>query len=168
METLLTPELKAWIGREVVYEAPDEIGRAAIRYFAMALGDRNPLYWDEDFASKTRHGGIIAPPTFVCETCQYSTLDMDEYGYIGHQWKLPLPNTRLIRAGNDYEFFRPLRPSHRLTVRWRIEDMYERDTRVGRVLVVISEARYWNQDGELLAVHHETMMHQPLEEARSR
>jgi hypothetical protein len=47
---LLTEELRGWIGREVSYAAPEEIGRASIRYFALAIGDDNPLYVDEDYA----------------------------------------------------------------------------------------------------------------------
>ena len=83
MGKLLTDELKSWIGRKVSYTAPEELGRASIRYFALALGDDNPLYRDEEFARKTRHGGIIAPPTFICETNQYMDAAPNEDGYIG-------------------------------------------------------------------------------------
>jgi len=34
-----------------------------IHLWCEALEDWNPLYWDEEFASASRHGGIIAPPT---------------------------------------------------------------------------------------------------------
>ena len=47
---LLTDELRGWIGREVSYTAREEIGRASIRYFALAIGDENPLYIDEAYA----------------------------------------------------------------------------------------------------------------------
>ena len=43
-------ELKSWIGREVTYTAPEELGAASIRYFALALGDENPLFRDEAYA----------------------------------------------------------------------------------------------------------------------
>ncbi|MBI4246425.1 MAG: MaoC family dehydratase N-terminal domain-containing protein [Candidatus Rokubacteria bacterium] len=161
MGTLLTEELKRWIGREVTYTAPEELGPAAIRYFAVALDDDNPLYRDEAFARATRHGGLIAPPTLVCETNQYMTGAPDEHGYIGHAWALPLPSRRFIRGGNDYEFHQPVRPTDRLTVRWRIADIYERETRQGPLLFVVSEARYLNQHGRLLAVNRETNIYRP-------
>ena len=44
MSTYIIDELKSWIGREVTYTAPEELGQASIRYFAMALGDDNPLF----------------------------------------------------------------------------------------------------------------------------
>jgi acyl dehydratase len=49
---LLTDELRGWIGREVSYTAREEIGRASIRYFALAIGDDNPLYIDEAYARR--------------------------------------------------------------------------------------------------------------------
>jgi len=162
MASLLTDELKGWIGREVSYTAPEELGRAAIRYFALALGDNNPLYRDEEFARKTRHGGIIGPPTLVCETNQYMDASPDEDGYIGHTWHLPVPHSRLIRGGNEYEFFQPVRPTDRITVTWRLVDIYERETRSGSMLFVVSEVRYTNQHGQLLATNRETNLYQPL------
>lgn len=154
---LMTDELKAWIGREASYTSPEELGRASIRYFALALNDPNPLYKDEAFARGTRHGGIIAHPTFVCETLQYMDRQPDELGYIGHAWPLPVPpGTRLIRGGNDYEFHQAVRPDDLITATWRIADIYERTTRTGEMLFIISEVRYTNQRGELLATNRET------------
>ncbi len=40
-----------------------EIG--AIKKFAEAIGDSNPIYSDERAALKTRYAGLIAPPTFL-------------------------------------------------------------------------------------------------------
>ena len=49
-----------------------------------------------------------------------------------------------------------------ITVTWRIVDIYERETsRAGVVIFVLSEARYTNQQGDLLAVNRETNIHQP-------
>jgi len=162
MTSLLTDELRSWIGREATYTAPDELGAAAIRYFALALGDDNPLYHDETLAGRTQHGGIIAPPTLVCETNQIYRQAPDENGYIGHSWALPLATQRFIRGGNEYEFHQPVRAGDRITVTWRIVDIYERDTRKGGALLfVVSEARYTNQRDELLAVNRETNIYQP-------
>src|SRR5271166_3798802 len=41
-----------------------EVERGAIRRFAEAIGDPNPLFHDEVAARRSRFGGIIAPPTF--------------------------------------------------------------------------------------------------------
>lgn len=161
--TLLTDELQAWIGREVTYEAHEELGRASIRYFALATRDDNPLYLDDAYARAAGYPSVIAPPTLACETCQYAHRPPDESGYIGHEWRLPIAACRLIRAGNDYDFFRPVLPTDRVSVIWKLEDITERpSSRGGTQLFVTSAARYVNQDGETLAVNRETVVYQPL------
>lgn len=155
--TRMTDELKSWIGREVTYTAPEELGRASIRYFALATGDNNPLYYDEAAAEESRHGGVIAPPTFVCETNQLYKKPQGGDGYFGHRWELPIESDRVIRGGNEYEFHQPARPDDRITVTWRVVDIYERETRQsGPLIFVISEARYTNQRGELLTINRDT------------
>ena len=160
--SLLTDEIKSFIGREVTYEAPEEIGSAAIRYFAIATGDTNKLYHDEEFARGTRFGGIVAPPTLICETNQYMPGPLPEDGNMGHEWHIPVHNARVLRGGNEYEFLEPVRPTDRLTVTWRISDNYEKARERGSLLFVISEARYFNQDGTLLVVNRETNIYQEL------
>ena len=162
MSSYITDELRSWIGREVSYAAPEELGRASIRYFALALGDDNPLFHDEAYARTTGHGAIVAPPTLVCETNQFFRNPPDDNGYIGHHWPLPLPSNRFIRGGNEYEFHQPVHAEDRITVTWRLVDLYERQTSsAGLMIFVVSEARYTNQRGELLAVNRETNIHQP-------
>lgn len=160
--THITAELRACIGREARYTASEELGRAGIRLFALAMRDANPLYQDEEAAAATRHGGMIAPPTLVCETNQIYRQPPGEEGYFGHLWKLPLANPDFMRGGNEYEFHQPVRPDDRISVTWRITDIYEREARGGGALIfVVSEARFTNQRGELLAINRETNIHRP-------
>ena len=160
---LLTPELEALIGTERTYTAPEPVGRASIRYFALAIGDDNLLYTDTEFAQRHGYADVIAPPTFVCETNQYMTGPPDREGYIGHRWEIEVPGTRLIRGGHRYTFHRPLYPEDRLAVRWRIADMKEKTSSQGKaMLVTTSEARYETTEGELLAINQETLIYQEL------
>ena len=161
--TLLTDELKAWIGREAHYPAREELGRASIRYFALATGDDNPLYVDEAYAKEAGYPSVIAPPTLICETCQYAHQPPTADGYIGHEWHLPVANCRLIRAGNDYEFMRPVLPEDRISATWTLEDIVERSSsRGGTQLFVTSAARYRDAKGQVVAVNRETLVYQPL------
>lgn len=160
---LLTEDITEWIGREVTYHAPEEIGRASIRYFATAIGDNNPLYRNDDYAREAGYTGAIAPPTLICETCQYVDAGPDENGYVGHTWDLPISGCRLIRVGNDYEFFQPALPDSMLTVTWTLERIDERSySRGGTQLFVESFARYYDQHGNALATNRETIVYQPL------
>ena len=162
--TLLTDELLSWIGQEAFYPAREELGRASIRYFALALGDDNRLYTDDAYARVLGYRSVIAPPTLVCETCQYAHRLPRANGYIGHEWDLPLKRARLLRAGNEYGFTRSVYPDDRISVRWRLEKIVERSSfRGGTQLFITSVARYENQDGELLATNRETVVFQPTE-----
>ena len=160
---MLTEELKSWIGREAHYPAREELGRASIRYFALALGDDNPLYVDDAYAKKAGYPSVIAPPTLVCETCQYAHQAPTADGYIGHEWHLPVPNARTVRAGNDYEFMRPVLPTDRISVTWTLESIVEKpSSRGGTQLFVSSVARYRDAKGEVVAINRETNVYQPL------
>ena len=161
---LLTDELRQWIGREFNYIAPEEIGRASIRYFALAIGDDNRLYFDNEYAQAAGYAGVIAPPTFICETNQYAHRQPNADGYIGHSWDLPISGCRMIRGGHGYEFFQPVRPEDRVSVNWQLEDLSERSSsRGGTMLIVVAVAAFSNQRGENLARNRETLIFQPLE-----
>ena len=153
----LLEQLKATVGRELVFQAPDEIGRSAFRQYALAVGDFNPLYSDREQA--TSHGlrDVMAPPTLVCDTWQYVDSDMDERGdLLGRGLFGELTG---LRAGNEYEFFQPVHPDDVLTVRWLVKDVYERSGRSGSLIFQVVEATYRNQRGELLARNTETLFY---------
>ena len=66
----LDERLLAHVGREQTFTAPEPLGEAAVRYFALATADANPLYGGTERAGLSRHRGMIAPPTLICETNQ--------------------------------------------------------------------------------------------------
>lgn len=145
------------IGLERVYTAPEEVGRASIRKFALALEDTNPLYVDREAARQTRYGDVIAPPTFVCETWQYYRGQLDEEG--GFTDRLEMPDGQPIRATNDYIFHRPLGPDDIITACWKIRDIYAKGGRTGPLLFVVVHITYTNQHGDGLAENEETVVY---------
>lgn len=156
-------EFKDRVGETRTYTAPEPIGAAAFRYFALAVGDDNPLYRDEEFATSVGFPSVIAPPTLVCETNQYADVAPNEFGYAGHDWGFHIPGTRLLRGGNAYEFFEPVTPTDVLTVTWTIADITERTSSAGvPLLIILSQAEYRNQDGRLLVRNQETLIIQPV------
>jgi len=160
---LLTDAIKSWIGKEVSYEAPESLGRASIRYFTVAMEDDNPLYRDDGYAKEAGYPSIVAPPTLLCESCQYTDSKKNLEGYAGHVWDLPISDCRMIRVGNDYEFFQAVLPTDRICAKWRLDKIQERSfSKGGTQLFVESIVRYCNHKGELLATNRETVVYQPL------
>ena len=165
---LLTPELSARVGETVVYTAPEELGRSAIRYFALAIGDYNPLYVDQRVAERAGLRDVMAPPTLLCETNQYMIGPRDHDGYLGHGWGIEIPNTRLVRGGNAYEFFQAVHPDDIVTATWTIADITERQTSKGLdMLIVTSRATYTNHRNEQLCTNTESLIWTSLPAAAS-
>jgi acyl dehydratase len=59
------PLNQSLVGR--TYPAPSsyEVSREAIRAFAEAIGDSNPIYRDPAVAQAAGHRDVVAPPTFL-------------------------------------------------------------------------------------------------------
>jgi acyl dehydratase len=153
----LYTRLRARIGQTVEFTAPDELGRPALRQFGLALGDFNPLYTDRAAALAAGLPDVMAPPTFVCETMQYLAGALDEGG--DYQVLRQVREPGGLRAGNDYEFHRPVHPDDVVTARWEVKDVYRKATRSGDVIFLAIEIAYRNQRDELLAVNRELMFY---------
>ena len=152
--TLLTDEVQAWVGATAVYTAPEELSRASIRAFALAIGS-DPDHWTS-----------AAPPTLIFETCQLTGLsERDTSGYLGHNWDLPLPvPCTMIRGGNDYRISRPAQPDDIITTNWKITQIRERHDADGvPLLIVVAEAVYSAADGGQIASNTETLIYRPRE-----
>jgi acyl dehydratase len=125
-----------------------EVERGAIRRFAEAIGDPNPLFNDEQVARKTRFGGMIAPPTF------YRALVS------------PIPNVKLdlpgpfrgLDGGSDWEYFEPIRRGDRITVVSKVADIRETAGKLGPMVFIVIETSYTNQFGECCAIQRSTVI----------
>lgn len=122
-----------------------EIEKGMIRRFAEAIGDLNPLYVDEEAARASNWGALIAPPTFPRSFGIEANLDNN------FSW-----GSVRLHAGHEYELHRPIKAGDRITARNKVVDVYEKSGRSGRMLFIITEARYTNQDGDLVAICRRT------------
>jgi acyl dehydratase len=124
-----------------------EVERGAIRRFAEAIGDSNPLFHDEAAARKTRFGGIITPPTF----CRSLGAAIPEI-------KINMPQFRGLDGGSEWEYFEPIRPGDRIRVLTKIADIRESAGRLGAMVFITVETSYTNQHDLLCAVQRSTVI----------
>lgn len=122
-----------------------EVERGAIRRFAEAIGDENPLFNNEREARKTPFGGMIAPPTF----CRSLMAPMVEV-------QLNMSSFRGLDGGSDWEYFEPIRPGDRITVQTKIADLRESEGRLGPMVFTTTETTYTNQFGQVCAIQRST------------
>jgi acyl dehydratase len=105
-----------------------EANRDSIRRWAMATGDRNPLYLDEVYAAKSPHGAIIAPP---CLPYAFSRLSI---GYRGG-----LPGVHSMFGGSHWRWFKPLPIGSTVKAETRFTDLIELEGRfAGRMFKQLS------------------------------
>jgi len=130
-----------------------EVEKGAIRKFADAINDRNPLYWDEEYARKSRYGAMVAPPgffgwptkwtggsVFTSEATRELSDTLRKLGY-----------GRGLAGGVECEFFQPIRAGDTLTATTVIKNIVEREGRTGKMVFIIRETTYTNQDDDLVA-----------------
>jgi len=139
---IVTDEIRKLIGTESEPRVA-EVERGAIRRFAEAIGDSNPLFNDEAAARRSRYGGMIAPPTF-CRSLG------------GGFFNVPLPLARALDGGSEWEYSEPIRPGDRITVISKLADIREAAGRMGTMVFIVTETRYTNQFGQLCAIQRWT------------
>ncbi len=110
----------------------------AIRHWAYGIGDDNPLWVDEEYARKTRHGGIIAPPS-ILYAC-----DRIASGYVGG-----LPGVQAMYSGTNWEWFKVIKENDRIEAISMLKDLVEKKSEfAGRAIQQIYQTDFINQDGE--------------------
>jgi acyl dehydratase len=124
-----------------------DVERGAIRRFAEAIEDRNPLFNDEHAARTTRFGGMIAPPTF-CRSMGSPIPDV-RISALGQSF-------RGLDGGSEWEYFKPIRPGDRITVQTKLVDLRESEGRLGPMIFITMETTYTNQFGELCVTQRST------------
>lgn len=156
-EPLITEEARAFIGKEDTV-CLGEVTLCGIQRYAVAVGDINPLYFDEEWARRSAYGGIIAPPNFLTAIIGWGSGPSEaELGPDGlppaDELRLPLRGvSRAMGAGQELEFLVPVRPGDRFTRISKIVDMAERGGRSGRFVLITTEQRYVNQKGEVAVI----------------
>lgn len=141
--------------REPIGPESDPYTREQIIRYIASVGDDNPLYWDETYASGTRWGGIVAPPRMLLSGYKHTPRSIVE----------PLDETRVTFMGEDVLkgvfamisgvrmiFEQPVRPGDRLRAQAGPHDVVERTSRMaGRAVELVNKVVYYNQRDEVVA-----------------
>ena len=114
------------------------ITREMILEFAASTDETHPLFSDEEQAKASEYGGLIAPPTF-CNIFVDGVRRPDiklEFGDVG------------LFASQAIESVSPIRPGDTLEARTRLEDVYSKTGRSGKMVFVVWETSFTNQNGD--------------------
>ena len=137
-------ESRAKIGKEFTEPFVFEVEKGAIRLFAEAIEDPNPLYTDENYANNSRYGAMIAPPIMV------GTIGLPQLQMA--QIQLPVGNRKnYIARGCQIEYFQPVKAGDVLTVTYHLDDLEEQESRLGHMVTIWTTRTFTNQEGVIVA-----------------
>ena len=121
--------------------AVNEVEKGAIRRFAEALGETNPIYFEEAAARAAGYRNVVAPPTFPSALRAGSDL---------REGLLLAPGKHLLQAEQSFDYARPIVAGDKLTVRGKILEVAQRATPSGPTEVVVIEHEGRDETGSLV------------------
>jgi hypothetical protein len=133
---------RQWIG----HEPPPSvlaIERTRLRFFAKAIGETALVYTDASAARDAGYADIPSPPTFLFA----AELDSGAVDALLEQLGVPL--ARLLHGEQSFSYHAAACAGDTITVRSRIEDIYDRKN--GALEFVVKTSRATNQRDELVA-----------------
>ena len=155
---MVPDSLKQYIGK---VDPPHlrEVEKGAIRRYADAVGDNNPLYYDEEYAKKTKYGGIIAPPGFFGWAKKTISSSEGLIGLIGAM--IEAGYAGILDGGMAYDFYLPVRVGDTLVGSPKVADISLKEGKT-KMMILRFETSYTNQNGDIVAKSYQTLIGRQL------
>jgi hypothetical protein len=161
VSSLITDEMLGAVGRETGRSVSYPVSVSDIRRWAIAVyyPEEPPrLFWDEEYAAKTVHAGIVAPEDFnpfAWMAAEPRGLPDSIGGYDPDRTEKllgvrPTGLQNLLNGGMEVEYGARMRPGDIITSVTRLAGYKEREGRLGRMLFTSSESVWTNQSGEMV------------------
>ena len=108
--------------------------------FVNGIGDSNPMFRDQEYASYSKYGSIIGHP---CSPFMRHWSGRTRWG---------LPGVHGFFAGTDWENFRHIRPGDSINAIERVLDVQEKESEYsGKLVIQFVETIYTNQRDEMIS-----------------
>jgi hypothetical protein len=168
-DTYISDQMLAAVGSELERRVSYPIAASDIRRWAIAVyyPEEPPrLFWDEEYAARTRHGGIVAPEDFN----PFAWMSAEPAGVPprrgGHdpnitEKRLGVPSPGLkfqLNGGMICEYGVRMYPGDVITSVNRLGGYHERDGRLGRMLFTVMSSTWTNQDGDVVKTLDNTLI----------
>jgi acyl dehydratase len=130
-----------------------------IREFAVATLNEDPIYFDPEYAKKTKFGGVPAPPTWCVNMLFWST--PESHIDLGMTASWEGKGGLLLHAQTEWIYLKPILAGDTLTVKTKVADMYEKQgKRGGKLEFAVTEHIFVNQHGEECVKYLSTVVQQ--------
>ena len=132
---------KEHIGKRLpVFQVTPEAGQ--LRFFAKAIGETNPIYFDVQAARAAGHPNLPLPPTFLF------SLEFEQPA-AGWRQEIGIVQSRILHGEQQFEYFRMAHAGETLQFESHLADIY--DKKNGALEFVVRETRVTNLRGEHVA-----------------
>lgn len=166
--TYISDAMRASVGSELSRAVSYPVSVSDIRRWAVAVyyPEEPPrLFWDEEHARASVHGGIVAPEEFnpfAWMTAEPAGVRRAPGGGIlalERALGIPGPPVRFqLNGGLEAEYGTRIRPGDVITSVSRLAEYRERPGRLGLMLFTISEVRWTNQRDEWVKTTRSTLI----------
>jgi acyl dehydratase len=160
----LTDEVRSYIGlRTPLQRCCDVVERGAVRRFAQAIMDPDPIYMDPDFTAGTRYAEPVAPPLFPTAMLRLDFDQPDPVQARAHDPNFdgavasstyglpPLPlDSPIVNGAVDVELIRYARHGEEVFMEASYADITERETSKGWMLFVHYDCRFLDANGQMI------------------
>ncbi len=122
--------------------------REAQRY-AYAVGDENPVYFDEAAAQAAGYRTLTVPPTFVTHALVQpkSAEELRTDGLYRDGTGVRLEVSRMMFGGEEWDFLAPVCVGDQITATTRLAALDQKEGSKGPFVRQVRETTYVNQDG---------------------
>lgn len=151
--SLIPPEAEELIGALLEEPVTAEITLREAQRYALAVDDRNPVYFDVGAAQAAGYRTVIAPPTFVSHLVATTKplAELRPDGLFAGGRSLGLRVRRVMAGGDQWEFESPPYIGDRITAEARLHSLEQRQGRSGPFVTTVVQTTFTNQRGELVA-----------------
>lgn len=150
MDNTVQEDLTAAIGAEKVRHY--FVTKRDIKRFAQAIGETNPIYFDENYAKSAKHGVILAPPLF-CQIFTFEDVPPDQLPNDGSPIEIdvPIPAKKTVGGASSYEIFRRVKAGEQITAKSMLTDVFTKQGKSGTLYFIVVETEFADQENNLVA-----------------
>ena len=152
-DSLIPAETHALVGRVEGEPFTAEVTATGAQRYAQAVGDLNPIYFDDSAARAAGYRGMVAPPTYV----PYALVrgrplsETREDGLFRGGSSLRLKVQRTMFGGEEWDFLAPVHIGDRITGTTRLAELDEKNGSKGPFVRITRETTFTNHEGEVVA-----------------
>jgi len=151
--SLIPAETAARVGELLAPPVTVTITAEGSQRYAQAVGDLNPVYFDEGAARAAGYRTLIVPPTYVAYALVQgrSLADIGVDGLFVGERPIRLEVARIMFGGEEWDFLAPVHVGDAVTGEVRLAAIDQKDGTKGPFVRITREITYRNGSGDVVA-----------------